>query len=268
MGPEWLLPVAKGAYENRKEILSAWERISAWLAKKKSIAFTGMAGVGKTVLVDHLTGTAYKRGYTLPLRSESLEKGKLSATKKRIGFSVLPGQESTPRFEGLNQLFSDKKAVDGVVHVVANGFIEIREAAARQRLAQKGLDTLEKYREHQFKEELKDLNATCDLVRQSIRKHQKPTWMLVAVTKADLFYNDITSAQTYYSLGGNSTFVERLNQLQTQVGTDNFRWEALPVCSCLEDFEWNGENQASTLKPQQRDHFIARFAKYLEHYCE
>ncbi len=90
MGPEWLLPIAKEAYENRKDILSAWQRISAWLAKKKSIAFTGMAGVGKTVLFDHLTGTAYKRGYTLPLRSESLEKGELSAAKKRIRFSADP----------------------------------------------------------------------------------------------------------------------------------------------------------------------------------
>jgi DNA replication protein DnaC len=90
MGPEWLLPVAKEAYENRKDILSAWERISAWLAKKKGIAFTGMAGVGKTVLFDHLTGTAYKRGYILPLRSESLEKVSCLQRKSAFVFRFYP----------------------------------------------------------------------------------------------------------------------------------------------------------------------------------
>jgi DNA replication protein DnaC len=51
----WLLPVAREGYKSRQEIKSAWERLYvAIFGGKKNIAFTGMAGVGKTVLFEGL----------------------------------------------------------------------------------------------------------------------------------------------------------------------------------------------------------------------
>lgn len=265
----WLLPAAKEAYKSREEIASVWERIDATLfGRKKNIAFTGMAGVGKTVLFDHLSGKAYMPGYTPPPKSESAERGKIAAQKKRLRVSVIPGQPAFPRMEELDKLFRGKKAVDGVVHVAASGFIDLRNAAAESALVEAGVNTIAAFRKSQLQRELDDLNDTCEIIRQAIYKHRKPAWMLIAVTKADLYYGEVAEVERYYSPDGISKFIDRLKELQHQVGTDSFSWDALPVCSWLEDFHWNKQTQPSVLKPNQRDHYLAIFAKRLESYCE
>ncbi|HEV2860698.1 MAG TPA: GTPase [Pyrinomonadaceae bacterium] len=266
----WVLPAAKEAYKNREEIKSLWSRITTFfLGKKSSIAITGMAGVGKTVLFDYLSSEAYERGYKPPGRSEDEETGKVTAAGQRIGFRTIPGQSAMPRREAIDKIFLGKKPVDGVIHVVANGFIEIRKQVSRQTLIRDAsLDTLEKFRSFYLGEELKDLHETCEIIRQSYQKHRKPAWVLVAVTKADLFYADIAQAERYYSPEGDGEFSQRMEILRSQIGWDNIRWDALPVCAWLEDFEWNGERQPSVLKPDQRDHYIASFAEQLERYCE
>lgn len=266
----WLLPAAKEAYQNREEIKSAWKRIyAAIFGQKKNIAFTGMAGVGKTVLFQHLSGEAYQRNYTPPGTSQGQERSKITGSKKkRIHLTVVPGQEAPPRFEALDTLLESKKPIDGIIHVVANGFIEFRGEDSKQVLIESGLDTLDKFRTQQLAIELKDLHSTCEIIRQAIRKHRKPRWMLIAVTKIDLYYNSVERAARYYSPSGDSEFVRRIKQLQAQVGADNFDWDALPVCSWLEDFQWNKQITPSTLKVPQRDHYLALFAKRLENYCE
>src|SRR5947209_8007824 len=96
----WLLPVAKEAYEHREDITGAWDKFVAWLlGEKRTIAFTGCAGVGKTVLVDYLTQEAYQQSYHPPDESQKEEKGKLSAPRKRIRLVTIPGQNSGPRYE-------------------------------------------------------------------------------------------------------------------------------------------------------------------------
>lgn len=265
----WLLPAAKEAYQNRAEIKSAWKRIYAGIfGQKKNIAFTGMAGVGKTVLFHHLSGEAYKRNYSPPGTSQSKEQDKITAPKRRIHLTVVPGQEAPPRFQALDELFEGKKPIDGIIHVVANGFIELRGEDSKKVLIERGVDTLDKFRANQLADELKDLHSTCEILRQAIRKHRKPKWMLIAVTKIDLYYNNIEQVAKYYSPAGDSDFVRRIKQLQDQVGTDHFSWDALPVCSWLDDFQWNNQITPSTLKVHQRDHYLALFAKRLEGYCE
>jgi hypothetical protein len=266
----WMLPAAQQAYKHRKDLLSAWERLTATLfGEKKAIAFTGMPGVGKTVLFDHLIGRAFRRGYAPPLTSQSVEAGRITGQKKRINLSVIPGQDAPPRIFAISNIFRGKKPVDGVIHVVANGFIEIRSREAKEALTRDaGLTTLNHYRAHQLGQELRDLDSTCELIRQTIFTHRKPTWMLVTAAKADLYFEAIKDAESYYSPHGDSRFADRMRQLQLQVGSDNFTWDALPVCAWLEDFQWNGDVQFSTLKPNQRDHILAAFAEQVEKYCE
>lgn len=266
----WLLPAAGEAYKSREDIKGAWQSfINLIFGKKSVIAFTGMSGAGKTVLFDHLRGDAFKQGYQPPATSESVEKGKILSPKQRLSAFVLPGQDESPRRQGIEDIFLSKKGVDGVVHVVSNGFIDIRSRVARESLIKDTkLTTIEDFRQAQLKRELSDLDDVCNILRTSIQKHRKPKWLLIAVTKADLFYDKIAEAEEYYSPHGNSEFVERLRTLQSQVGTDNFRWASIPVCSWLEDFEWNGENRPSVLKPNQRDHYIALLAEKMANYCK
>jgi GTPase SAR1 family protein len=266
----WILPAAKELYKNREHIEGFWQSFVTWLlGKKSSVVFTGLSGVGKTVLHDHLRGAAFKQGYNPPGISESVEEDKIPFPRQRLSAFVLPGQDEFPRRAGIEDIFLGEEGVDGVVHVVSNGFIELRDRVARESLIKdSGITTIEKFRAAQLHRELQDLGEICDLLRKSIHKHEKPKWLIIAVTKVDLFYANITQAEEYYSPHGKSEFVERLRTLQRQVGTDNFRWDSVPVCSWLEDFEWNGEKRLSVLKPNERDHYIALLAEKMKRYSE
>ena len=50
------------------------------------------------------------------------------------GLSAVPGQDSRPRLTALSDVFEAKRPVDGVVHVVANGFAGLRGARDEQTL--------------------------------------------------------------------------------------------------------------------------------------
>jgi len=266
----WVIPAAKEVYDHREEIVSAWDRIvSTIVGKKRTVVFTGMGGAGKTVLFDHLSGAAFSPHYKPPSEaSQAVEVGKLPGRKKRIRVSVVPGQESQPRLQSLKELFYGDKPINGIVHVVSNGFVEIREAGSREVLINDvGLNTMQRFRDHQLREEVEDLDATCDAIRQSAQTHHMPNWMIVAVNKCDLYVDQIEQARLYYSAPKDSPFFTRLVELEKQLGSDNFRWTVMPVCSWLEDFEWNGNTRKSRLNVKQRNALLSRFATTLESYC-
>jgi hypothetical protein len=91
--------------------------------------------------------------------------------------------------------------------------------------------------------------------------------MLVAVGKADLYADALDKAHAFYAPTAGSEFSARIKELAGQVGSDNFRWDALPVSSWPEDFVWNGQTLPSTLKTPERDHFLAGFAETIERYA-
>ena len=266
-GSGWLL--AEG-YKHREEIRTTLEKFWTFFRGKKTrIAFTGHAGAGKTVLFDHLTGSAYKQGYTPPNQSLSEEMGKIATVGKRIKIITIPGEHSPARLDVLDELFTAKDTVDGIVHVVSNGFVDIRGQTEKEVLIRdRQLDTLEKFRESQRKAELADLAETCQIIRKSARVHQRPKWLLVAVAKVDLYYPELAAAEAYYSPASSSSpFASVLNELTLDVGRDNFRWRAAPVCCWLEDFIWNQNRASSTLKTPERDEYISNFIRTLQDLC-
>ncbi len=266
---DWVLPAAEAAYEHRDKIRSAWNAIRTLLTRKHgSVGITGMSGVGKTVLLDFLTGAGFEQGYTPPEgKSEAPESGRLDRTAKKILLTTVPGQDFGPRYAAIEELFEGDNPVDGVVHVVAMGFAQVREEIARELFSEEGLTTTAQYCQYQVEQELRDLDETCEIIRASIRRSRKPSWMIVVATKIDLYHSNVDDARTYYSTDRKRKFVPLIQTLLSKVGADNFRWKALPVCSYLTDFEWNGETTPSTLGINERDHYLARFAKALEKSC-
>jgi hypothetical protein len=265
----WLLPAAESAYKHREAIAGAWERLTTWLlGKKHTIAFSGCAGVGKTVLLDHLDGAAFRAGYHPPDESQKQEKGSISRQEKRIRLVTIPGQTSGPRFQAFNEIMSDKETVDGIVHVVANGFASLRSETAREIwVRDENVRTIQEYRATQMKIELEDLRNTCAFIRRSHQRHHRPSWLIVAVAKIDLYYDQLDAARVAYSPLGRSEFSTVLNELRSEIGGDFFRWDAAPVCTWLQDFVWNGQTVKCGLLPNERDHYVASFAERLQSFC-
>jgi len=269
MAGEWVIPIGKKLYKHREELLSIWKRTEDVLfGKKNRVAITGVVGGGKTVLLHHLTGEAYRRGYTPPYTSQHLEVSKFTAANKRLQLFVVPGQESRERIDSLRRLFASDEPVVGIIHVVPNGFVTLRGQQARNVLINDyGITNIDKLRAHFIKQELADLDETCTQIRSSISLHGRPNWMLVTVSKIDLYPDELEAAEAYYSPHAQSPFTDKLTELRRRVGTDSFRWDVLPVCTWLEDFEWNGLVRQSKMSPAQRDALVARFSRRLEQFC-
>ncbi len=269
MAVEWLA-AGLTVYRHRDDIRHMLDTgLKAFFGKKTTIAITGMQGIGKTVLLDHLTGQGLEKGYTLPLQSQAVEKGKVATGGQRILVSVVPGQNAQPRLLALDSIFGGRHPVQGVVHVVGNGFATVRTKGAVEVLTRDlKLTTIKKYRGHQLDKELKDLDRTCEAIRESHRKHRAPSWLIVAVGKADLYQDTMNKARQYYSPEGETPFSARLRELTDQVGSDNFRWAAVPVCSIVEPFEWSQKRVNPQIDDAARDDYLKQFLLELRSYCQ
>lgn len=150
--PSWAIPVAREVVNNRTLIRRAFdEAINIARGRTSNVVFTGTFGAGKTVLRDHLVGTAFEQGYVPPPESDAVERGRVrEVTDRRVRLAVVPGQESAPRLTAVRDLFLSEKPVDGFVHVVANGFVTLRSAAAGELVREQGLGTLQDYRNYQL----------------------------------------------------------------------------------------------------------------------
>jgi hypothetical protein len=62
-------------------------------------------------------------------------------------------------------------------------------------------------------------------------RRERPTWLVVAVTKADLFADDIDAAVHYYSPGSGSPFGDKLDELRALAGGARLSIDVLPVCA-------------------------------------
>jgi GTPase SAR1 family protein len=257
----WILPAAYNLYEHGYVAAGVWRQIRTRLLTRKSrIAVTGLPGVGKTVLVDYLTGRAESRDYTPPGRSTITERSNIDSAKRRIGIAVAPAQK-TMGAAPIERLLSAKRSIDGIVHVVSDGFVHHRESFAPGVMGEYGLSDLKTFREYHRKREIEHLNELCSYLEASFR-------IIVAVTKLDLLADEIESVRIRYSPAGSGEFVDSLNRLQATIGALHFRWEAAPVCAWLEDFEWNGTTVSSSLRPHHRNHYLRNFLGLLDEFSD
>ena len=62
-------------------------------------------------------------------------------------------------------------------------------------------------------------------------RRERPTWLVIAVTKADLFPDELDEAVRHYSPGSGSPFAERLDELRALAGGAKLSIDVLPVCA-------------------------------------
>jgi hypothetical protein len=107
----------------------------------------------------------------------------MRARRARIRALVLPGQpHEQARFMGLSEAFT-RQPVNGVIHLVSNGFAETRDQATVDRLRADGIDTLDKYRDHIRALELEAFKQLCTRIQESHANHRMPKWMVIATSK-------------------------------------------------------------------------------------
>jgi len=260
----------KMVIEAGRRISQLWKLISGILRQNKSrVLLTGMQGVGKTVLFDYLTGKAYKPNYRPPTESsKSLDSGRLREAK-RVGLHVMPGQDSQPRIDAALETILGKAPPDGIVHVLANGFATTRGDGSSDVVREMAkLKTVGQYQKIQRKYEYSELDEVCRWIGQAHRKARKPAWVILAVTKYDLFPNELSLVHDEYFPGGRGGAVKRMEELTRSVGSVNFRWQSATVCSWLEPFVWKSESVPSQFTTAQRDTLVEELGKLILGLCQ
>ena len=188
-----------------------------------TVAVTGMTGVGKTALADRIS----RRGATpgsADVGSATMERRTRRSTRLRgFRFRVVPGENAATRLGALDEVFHDE-AVDGVLHVVSWGHATPRRTAGTTGPA-------EATREAQLAAELEDWAITSHRIASMAVRRSQPTWLVIAVTKADLFPDEVDEAVEYYSPGSGSPFADKLDELRRLAGGAKLSVDVLPVCA-------------------------------------
>ena len=188
-----------------------------------TVAVTGMTGVGKSELVEHLSRGARPGGVPEAGSAVMERRVRRDARLRGFRFRVVPGENAATRLGALDEVFHDEP-VDGVLHVVAWGHATPRRTGGTTGAA---LAT----REELLAAELEDWAITAHRIASMAVRRDRPTWLVVAVTKADLFADDVDAAVHYYSPGSGSPFGDKLDELRALAGGAKLSIDVLPVCA-------------------------------------
>ena len=236
------------------------DRVAGALVRRyPTVAVTGMTGVGKSELVDHLCGRA-SAGGTPEAGSAVLERRVRRGGRLRgFRFRVVPGENAATRLGALDEVFHDEP-VDGVLHVVAHG-----HATGRRRAGTTG--PAEVTRAQQLEAELEDWTVTSHRIAAMAVRRERPTWLVVVVTKVDLYAGEVDEVVRSYSPGSGTPFGDRLDELRALAGAAKLSIDVLPACSHLDAPVEPGEGPV--VSPRQRDAYLealgARMAQLSGH---
>jgi len=192
-----------------------------------------------------------------------MEKSRVFPKGSVISLNTVPGQQSHKRRTSLDKLLDGKETVDGVIHVVSNGFLTLRSSDAFQ-IAQGRSNSLDQFRARQQSLEIDDFKHVSGLIRLATQRNNKPSWLLLVVDKIDLFYTDdqLRAAYAHYAAPGGA-FYQELVSLKRNLGEERFDIEVLPVFAWSEAFKWGNESVLSRGDTRMRDDLIEQVLRWV-----
>ena len=163
---------------------------------------------------------------------------------RKIALTTIPGQESRSRFYAMEELFGERTRVDGVIFVASNGFDHTWPKHANEvasSLPTFGFNTL---LERNRKKELFSFRDVCDhVIQKKVMAPEEfmPRWLLVAVNKLDLYWNEQSRAREYYMRTAESDFAEIADDLLRRVGSMSLDYHVLPVAAGALNFSFDSD---------------------------
>ena len=109
-----------------------------------------------------------------------------------------------------------------MIHVVANGHATPRRTAGTT-------GTATATRAEQLAAELEDWAITSHRIASMAVRRDKPVWLVIAVTKTDLYADELEDVVRYYSPGSGSPFGDKIDDLRALAGGAKLSVDVLPV---------------------------------------
>jgi hypothetical protein len=265
---QWIVkPAAEIAIAQRGPIADRIDAIQAFILKRNyPIVFAGVSGAGKSVLADYLSGRVRDRQYQLPRRSEKAVKETCKTKDGRLGIVVWPGQDSPARAKAINDTLGATRVV-GLVYVVSYGLTYLWQPAVASAWANGGIGTIKQYQERQRDEELKAFREVSTYVKL-LQAKDKLSWIIVAVTKADIWWPEVSECYKYYEGDAQSPFVDAATDLIRHVGSQRLRFRVMPVSTSLEPFVFGTKRQPMSLGERERNGLVNEFIEVMGQLCE
>ncbi|MEU3645456.1 hypothetical protein AB0E59_18890 [Lentzea sp. NPDC034063] len=171
----------------------------------RPVAVTGTPGTGKSVLYGALTGEV-RSGSADSKRSPDIEEHHTTFASggdwKTAKFAVLQGQDSKGRTIKLEEMIEGTNSPHGIVHVTCWGHNRIWES-----IGERAVDRTLRAEDPSFGREdvrawhiEKETDAFSDLCTRlfDTGNASRLKWLIVAVSKADLYWERISEARDHY----------------------------------------------------------------------